>query len=66
MIYQLDIEIHGVTKPGEVSIDEDGAIELLYVFIGDETIDLSDLLKCPDIYNSIEHDYLALIANMEV
>lgn len=66
MIYQLDIEIHGVTKTGEVSIDEDGAIELLYVFIGNEKIDLSDLLKCHDVYNSIEHDYLALIANMEV
>jgi hypothetical protein len=65
-MYDIEIEIQGVTSKAELSVDEDGALESLYVFIGNEVIDLSDLLKCPDIYNSIEHDYLALIANEAV
>lgn len=66
MIYNLEVEIHGVTLDGEVSIDCDGAIESLFVFIGSEVCDMSDLLKNGDVYNSIEKDYLSLIANMEI
>lgn len=66
MIYDIDIQIHGVTKSGQVAVDDDGSLELLYVYIGDNVIDISDLLKCADIYNAIQQDYLAIIANMEV
>ena len=66
MIYDLDIEINGVELPGAVKIDENGAIDSLAVRVGKELVDLTDLLKNQDLYNAIERDYLAIVANQEV
>lgn len=67
MMYDLDVEIHGVTKKGRINVIDNGEIELLLVVMpSGRLVDLTILLACPDIYNSIEHDWLDYVANLEV
>jgi hypothetical protein len=65
MKYDLDIEIHGVTKQGQIHVKDGDIILLLVTLPSGRFTDLTDLLKCPDIYRAIEQDWLAYIANTE-